>query len=184
MGARTQEYVNANKTAFANVDMKTGNFEVDKVTYPQIDGKFRGFSVSEFQHEGRLIKKFVIHLEDDRNYQIAIGRYSYLTLSVLNSFKNTADLQYDDIIALSAKKSKDDKFSIFVNQNGDPIKWKASFEDLKLTKQANGAKEALRDKIIDKWINDFIASHPFQQKAIIVTDPETGEVLEDDSIDF
>lgn len=185
MGAYTQEQINQNKTKFAGIDQKTGNFDVNGNLFAKLDGQLLGFSEHEFEFQGKIEKKFDIFLKDDNSlFQIQLGFYSWHNFKLMNSLANIGEkLAKGGILGITSLKQKDN-YSLYVDWNGENIKWKYSFEELKLKDMYNGNKIAKRNKIIDKWANLFTELKPYVPEIKSSIPEETIKPGADDDIPF
>jgi len=161
MALLTDEEVKQNGINYLGINQDTGKFETtDKRLFPAVKGRLLGFNTHDFKYRDENIKKFDIFLKDDGIYQIQIGFFSWQTFKLLNSLMNITDMLNGGVLYVEAGK-RNDNYNIRIEWNGEPIKWKKSFEELKLKDKTGKDKEAHRNKIIAKWFTDLMTVKPY-----------------------
>lgn len=167
MGLLKLEDVSENDIRFVRLNQKNDLFICRDVEYPGVDGMLQGFAEHEFIFGNKPQKKFDIFLTSgDGILQIQFG-YSYTLLSLINCLMAIKDLKYNDILKIIIKKNKNGNPSlqVFYTNNdesirGQYIKWRFSYDELKLSNLGSVEQEARKNKILAEWTKKLIESLP------------------------
>jgi len=180
MGFITKEQLAERKIQYVGINRDTGEFELsDKSLHPGIEGFLLGFDTHEFEYKGKMQKKFDVYLRDGALYQLQFGFYSWQTFKLMNSLLNVETLGEGGPLLITSGFEKDN-FYINIEFDGAKIKWKYSYEDLKLKDLSKEAKEERRNKIIDKWYTDLMKVKPYIPESPVDTDFSDAKEPEDD----
>jgi len=176
MGFITDEQLQHNKIQYAGIDQESGKFESNGSLFPAISGKLMGFGDHVFDFKNQPIKKFDIFIKDgEALIQINIGFYSWQTFKLMNSLLNIPNIKSKGEIMIKASK-KDANYNIGLEFNGEWIKWKYSFDDLKFNGKEGDAKTAHRNKIIDKWFITLSELLPYTKDEPVPAEVPAGTV--------
>jgi len=163
MGAIPNDEIKKNKIHFVGINKDEGGFIYQDETYPGFAGILLGFGSHTYEFKGRTQIKFDLFLYDEVKYQIEFGKYSWLTFKLLNQLMNIPldELKGSNNFVRLFLTKKDDNLNIFVEWNGRFLGWKYKFKDLKFDGKEGPAREAHRNKIIDKWADFLLEAKAF-----------------------
>ena len=169
MAKVSRDQLNSERLQFLKINKNDFQFELNGDKFPAIRGYLTGFSTHTYMFEGIEQKKFDIYIKDESGeYQISFGMHTYTNLGLLNCLKSIEDITKSGLLTLiSDKDVKIAKHSVKLEWNYTPLKWKFGFEDLKLNIEDKAKKNKLKDKIIDKWVADFLEAKPYTPEPVV-----------------
>ncbi|MFN3327784.1 MAG: hypothetical protein ACK40U_02870 [Fervidobacterium pennivorans] len=155
MGAISKEELARNQVQYVSIDKDNGGFIFEEKNYPGFEGIFLGINSHEYEFKGRIQSKLDIFLFDKTIYQLEFGKYSWLAFKLLNQLMSIPpdELQGSNNQMRIFLTRKNDNLNIFVQWNGEYLKWKYKFDSLKFNSKNEDQKISHRNKIIDKWYN-------------------------------
>ncbi|ROL55825.1 hypothetical protein D9V84_10455 [Bacteroidetes/Chlorobi group bacterium Naka2016] len=178
MGAIPKEMIEKEKIQFVRIDKDNGGFTYNEENFPGFEGIFLGFNSHTYDFKGKTQHKIDIFLYDEYVYMIEIGRYSWIAFKLLNQLLSipTQEIATSNNHMRLLLTKRGDNLNIFVRWNGEFLRWKYKFADLKFNDKNEAEKQQHLKKIIDKWFNVLFELKPFDPKKDIETIKETEEI--------
>lgn len=189
MGAITNEQLSKEFVHYVNIDKDNGGFVFNGQNFPGFEGTFLGIGSHTYEFKGRQQTKLDIFLFDEVVYQIEFGKYSWLAFKLLNQLMSIPpdELKASNNQLRLVLRKRDGNLNIFAVWNGEYLKWKYKFEELKFNGKDVEQKIRHRGKIIDKWydyISELKSFDPRKNSIDEIQDVPDVKIVDDEDLPF
>ena len=173
-GGLTEDDIKQNRREFFSLDYQKAKFKNNDEEYPGVRGTFRGVGSNEFEWEGQKIRKFTVFLENNGTLmQVETGFNTWTTYQIMNLLLNCNGSLKNSIVTLALVKTPEKKTTLFMQVNGNYMKYKFKFADMKFP-EGKDAREKHVAKVIAKWYDELIKLYEYK------TEPQAVEEFVDE----